>query len=379
MESAARFQSGPGYFGSSTGPAIVKQDSAGVRAVGRIIPSVLITLFSCLLLTGCPSKSSIDTGNTTESPAEQGEKDDHGQTNDQGQAENISVEDIAIFPPQHPLNRDISNDPVDPNSRLILENIGLDVGLFADFGSGLYEGAPIGIPYVTVGRGQATVPITFRGNEYDDNYGDESDQGPFPIPLDAPIEGNGEEDSHVLCIDVENRVLYELYNAEPEGQGWAASSAAMFDLDKVEFRPDGWTSADAAGLPIFPLLVRYPEIAQKGEIDHPIRFTIPRAKIYEGYVHPARHLVSGETGPELLPFGGRLRLKAEFDISGFSETNQIILKALKRYGLILADVGSSMFISGAPDDRWDNDDLRELRKVKVADFEVIKLGAITHR
>ncbi|HFC53425.1 MAG TPA: hypothetical protein ENJ43_03225 [Gammaproteobacteria bacterium] len=285
---------------------------------------------------------------------------------------------MEIFPPEHPLNRDISSDPVDPNSALILENIGLDTGLFCDFGSGTYEGSPIGIPYVVVGDGQKKVPVTFRGNNYDDNYGDESDPGPFPIPLDAPVEGNGEGDAHVISVDVHNRMLYELYNAAQVGDGWQASSAAVFDLKQVSFRTDGWTSADAAGLPIFPLLVRYPEI-EKGEIDHPLRFTILRSKIYEGYVHPARHLVTGGTGPELLPFGGRLRLKADFDISGFSPTNQIILRALKRYGLMLADVGSDMFISGAPHEGWDNDDLRELGRVKVSDFEVIQLGKIKTR
>ncbi len=286
-----------------------------------------------------------------------------------------AAEDITLFPNDHPLNLDISNSPVDPNSMAILQNIGLDNHLFADFGSGLYQGSPIGIPYVAVDGNQPLVPITFRGNDYDNNYGGESDQGPFPIPLDAPIEGNGEGDSHVISVDVENGMLYELYNSDQVGDGFEASSAAVFDLNAVSFRPDGWTSADAAGLPIFPLLVRYPEI-EKGEIDHPIRFTITRSKIYEGYVHPARHLVSGSQSDELLPFGGRLRLRADYDISGFSETNQIILQAMKTYGLILADVGSDMFISGAPHDGWDNDDLRNLRDVTVDNFEVIELGEI---
>ncbi len=286
------------------------------------------------------------------------------------------AENIQLFPANHPLNIDISNSPVDPNSDLILNNIGLDENLFADFGSGLYQGSPIGIPYVVVNDDQPKVPITFRANDYDDNYGGESDQGPFPIPLNAPIEGNGAGDSHVIAVDVENGMLYELYNTDQVGDGFEASSAAVFNLNTVEFRPDGWTSADAAGLPIFPLLVRHPEI-EKGEIDHPIRFTISRNKIYEGYIHPARHLVSGATGNELLPFGGRLRLKADYDISGFSETNQIILRAMKKYGLMLADVGSDMFITGAPNDNWDNDDLRNLQQVLLENFEVIELGQIT--
>ncbi len=289
-----------------------------------------------------------------------------------------SIENIQIFPTTHPLNMNISGSPVDVNSNLILSHIGTEKGLFPDFGSGEWEGAPIGIPYVSVDNNQLKVPITFRGNSYDGNYGSESDQGPFPIPLNAPVEGGGKGDSHVISVNVENGMLYELYNATQVGDGFEASSAAVFDLNKIVFRPDGWTSADAAGLPIFPLLVRYPEI-EKGVIDHPIRFTISRSKIYEGYVHPARHLVSGNASDELLPFGGRLRLKADYDISGFSETNQIILKAMKTYGLMLADVGSDMFISGAPHEKWDNDDLKKLKQVTLDNFEVIALGDITLR
>ena len=281
-----------------------------------------------------------------------------------------SAEQIMIFPASHPLNKDITNDPVDANSSAILNLIGLDRGLFADFGSGTWEGKPIGIPYVVVGADQALVDINYT------DWGDESDPGPFPIPLNAPIEGNGEGDAHVLCIDVVNGMLYELYNSNVNNGGWDASSGAKFNLNVEEYRPAGWTSADAAGLPIFPCLVRYPEI-EKGEIDHAIRFTLARSNIYEGYILPARHLVSGTTNSNQLPFGGKLRLKADFDISGFSGTNQIILSALKKHGLILADVGSSMFISGAPHESWDNDELKELGTVKVSDFEVIELGEIT--
>ncbi|WP_201799527.1 hypothetical protein [Zobellia amurskyensis] len=286
--------------------------------------------------------------------------------------ERSSAENIQIFPANHPLNKEVTNSPVDSHSDIILENIGLNSGLFADFGSGLYNDAPIGIPYTVVDGSQPNVPITFNEN----GYPSESDKGPFPIPLDAPIEGNGKGDSHVISVDVENGMLYELFNSKQVGTGFEVSSAAVFDLNENTFRPDGWTSADAAGLPIFPLLVRYSEI-EKGEIDHPIRFTIPRSKIYEGYIHPARHLVSGNTNDQLLPFGAVLRLKSTFDTSDFSETNKIILQALKKYGLILADVGSNMFISGAPDDNWDNDDLRALRNVTLNNFEVIQMGEIT--
>ena len=285
------------------------------------------------------------------------------------------AETIDLFPGDHLLNQTITSRSVDPNSDAILANIGLNVGLFADFGSGYWEGAPIGIPYVVVGAGQTTFPITYRANDYDENYGDESDPGPYPIPLSAPIEGNGSGDSHVIAVDVEGLVLYELYNASVTSVGWECSSSAKYDLTKNEQRPDGWTSADAAGLPIFPLLVRYEEILT-GTIDHPIRFTITRGRIYQGYVRPANHLVTGEQEDDLLPFGAILRLKSDYDISGFSGTNQVILQAMKDHGLMLADVGSNMFISGAPDERWDNDDLRDLRDVKVSDFEVVEMGEI---
>ncbi len=280
------------------------------------------------------------------------------------------VEKIEIFPANHPLNQDISKADISPNSEKILQNIGLDKGLFADFGSGEWNGAPIGIPYIVVGKNQKPIEINYT------EYGDESDPGPFPIPLTAPVEGNGQGDAHVLCVDIDRGMLYELFSAKAKNNDWNAGSGAKFDLNKIEYRPAGWTSADAAGLPIFPCLVRYPEIKINKEIDHVIRFTLPRNKIYEGYVSPARHLVSGGKAPNLLPFGAKLRLKANFDISGFSKTNQIILKAMKKYGIILADVGSSMYISGAPNENWNNDDLKNLKKVKVSDFDVINFGNI---
>jgi hypothetical protein len=280
-----------------------------------------------------------------------------------------AAEEIQIFPPTHPLNKDISTDLIDPNSDAILSLIGKQTGLFADFGSGTWEGLPIGIPYVVVKANEPMININYG------EYANESDPGPFPIPFSAPIEGNGVGDAQVLCVDVANGMLYELFNSEIKNGAWNAISGAKFNLNKEEYRPAGWTSADAAGLPIFPCLVRYPEIV-KGEIDHAIRFTLARSNIYEGYIKPARHLVSGTTNSNQLPFGGKLRLKADYDISGFSATNQVILKALKKYGLILADVGSSMFISGAPNESWDNDDLKKLQAVKAGDFDVIELGTI---
>ena len=243
----------------------------------------------------------------------------------------------------------------------------------ADFGSGVWEGAPIGIPYVVVCGSQTKYPVTFRGNATDDNYGSESDAGPYAIPLNAPIEGNGVGDKHVIAVDKENKVLYELYNATVNGNHWEASSGAIFDLKTNTLRTEGFTSADAAGLPIFAGLVRYDEIV-KGEIDHPIRFTLEKPNVKPAYISPARHKVNSTGGQYSLPFGARIRLKSSFDISSYSATNQIILKAMKKYGLILADIGSNFYITGSPDDRWNNDDLQKLGRVKGSDFEVVKFN-----
>ncbi|MDR2146682.1 MAG: hypothetical protein LBE91_09530 [Tannerella sp.] len=269
------------------------------------------------------------------------------------------AEDIMIFPADNAWNKDISTSPVHPNSVQILSAYG-GVGLHADFGSG----GAIGIPYVVVCGSQPKIDVTFT------DYGDESDTGPYAIPLDAPIEGNGTGDAHVIAVDKDNGILYELFAASVNNGKWEAASGAIFDLNSNDLRPDGWTSADAAGLPIFPGLVRYEEIL-KGEIDHPIRFTLSLDNVNPSYIAPARHKVNSTGGPNSLPMGARIRLRADYDISGFSVTNQIILTALKKYGLILADIGSNMFITGAPDERWDNDDLQLLQAIKADEFEVI--------
>ncbi len=286
------------------------------------------------------------------------------------------LEDIEIFPSDNPVNRNIADAVVDPRSGAIISLIG-SPSLHADFGSGLYEGLPIGIPFILVCKDQSPLPVTFRGNDYDDNYGNESDPGPYPIPVSAPVEGNGTGDSHVLCADIDNRILYELYNASHGSASWEASSGAMWHLKTNAARTAGWTSADAGGMPILPLLVRYDEVA-KGTIDHAIRFTLNKNKISKAYTAPASHLINGNNSDPAtpVPMGIRIRLKKTFDISGFSATNQVILTAMKNYGLILTDVGSDLFISGAPDDRWDNDDLHELNAVKGSDFEVIQMGEI---
>jgi hypothetical protein len=277
---------------------------------------------------------------------------------------------MMIFPADNAWNQDISASAVDPSSVQILSAYA-GSGVKADFGSGLWDNAPIGIPFVVVCGSQTKVPIVFRSNGYDGNYGDESDPGPYPIPLNAPVEGNGTGDSHVLVVDKDNDMLYELYNASLNGDHWEASSGAVFNLASDALRPDGWTSADAAGLPIFPGLVKYDEVAS-GTIHHAIRFTLASANVKPGYISPATHQVNSKGGQYSIPFGAKIRLKANFDISTYPTNDQVILKALKKYGLILADIGSNMYISGAPDERWNNDELQQLGNVKASDFEVIK-------
>jgi len=289
------------------------------------------------------------------------------------------LEEIAIFPSDNPLNQNISQVSVDGHSDAIISLIGTP-SIKPDFGSGLWEGSPIGIPFILVCKSQSKIPVVFRGNDYDANYGNESDPGPYPIPLSAPIEGNGTGDSHVLAVDLDNKLLYELYNASIGDGSWNASGGAKWDLKINDKRTAGWTSADAAGLPILPLLVRYDEAA-KGTIDHAIRFTLSKSKVTRGYTSPASHLVSGtNSNPDApTPMGLHLRLKSGYDISDFSATNKVILTAMKNYGIILADIGSDFFISGAPDDRWNNDDLNQLKTVKATDFEVVQMGDIVRK
>jgi len=288
------------------------------------------------------------------------------------------IENISIFPADNPWNVDVSNSPVDSRSAAIISLLAQQgPRVKANFGSGLWEGAPIGIPYVPVCATQPRVPITFRANDYDGNYGQESDPGPYPIPLNAPIENNGEDDSHVIAVDIDNRKAYELYNASRTANGWAASSGAIFDLNSNARRPEGWTSADASGMSIFAGLIRHEEV-KKGVIDHAIRFTLRKSKVSPKYVFPASHKVKGGNLSQQAPtpMGMRLRLKANFDLSSYSPKNRIILQAMKKYGIILTDIGSDLFLTGAPDPAWNNSELNQLRNVKATDFEVIKMGAI---
>ena len=291
-------------------------------------------------------------------------------------SDKAKLEELAIFPADNLLNKNISDSPVDTRSDAIISLMG-SPGIHPDFGSGLWDGAPIGIPFILVCKEQAQIPVLFRANSYDNNYGNVSDPGPYPIPLTAPIEGNGAGDSNVLAVDIYNKVLYEMYNASAGAAGWEASGGATWDLKINDTRPVGWTSADASGMPILPLLVRYDEIL-KGTIDHAIRFTLSKAKTMRAYTSPASHISAGDNTDmnAPTPYGMRLRLKAGFDISLYSQTNKVILTAMKNYGLIFSDIGSDFFISGAPDERWDNDDLSKLKKITAGNFEVIQMGEI---
>jgi hypothetical protein len=284
---------------------------------------------------------------------------------------NASLRGKRLFPADNPWNQDVSALPVDPNSANLIAGIGLTTGLHPDFGT-TWNGAPNGIPYVVVSGSQAKVPITFTA------YGDESDPGPYPVPPNAPIEGgaNSTGDRHVIVLDRDNWRLYELYDAAPVNGGlsWRAACGAVFDLNSNSLRPAGWTSADAAGLPIFPGLVRYDEVMELQQITHALRFTVSRSR--KAYVYPATHFASSNTDPNLPPMGMRVRLKASFNISGFSPNIQVILRALKKYGMIVADNGSNWYVSGAPDPRWDDSDLATLSRVKGSDFEVVQMGAI---
>lgn len=273
------------------------------------------------------------------------------------------------FPDDNPWNQDVSALAVDSNSDALIASIGLTTGLHPDFGT-VYEGAPIGIPYTIVSGTQPLVQISkFL-------YDDESDAGPYPIPSNAPIEGGSDSDGdrHVIVIDKDNFILYELYRAFYKDGSWSADSGAIFDLSSNNLRTAGWTSADAAGLPIFPGLVRYDEVVQNGVINHALRFTVQHSR--RAYVSPARHYASSSTSSDLPPMGMRVRLKASFDISSYPANVQVILKALKKYGMFVADNGSNWYISGAPDSRWDDDELSTLRNVKGSDFEVVQMGEV---
>jgi hypothetical protein len=303
----------------------------------------------------------------------------YGTMADASLGDDASLNGDVSFPADNAWNTDISQMPVDPNSANLIASIGLTTGLHPDFGSGTYAGSIIGIPYVVVSSSQAPVIIHLGA------YRSQSDPGPYPVPPGAPIEGykpSGVKfggDRHVLVIDKDSNLLYEMYHAYPQTDGsWNAAAGAIFHLDSDDVRPTakpGWTSADAAGLPIFPGLARYDE-ASTGVIPHALRFTVGVTR--RAYVLPANHFASTQTSHNLPPMGMRVRLKASYQIpANFSTEAKAILQALKTYGMMVADNGSNWYISGAPDDRWNNSQLNsELGQVTGADFEVVKMGTI---
>lgn len=276
-----------------------------------------------------------------------------------------------IFPADNAWNTDISTAPVDSSSATLIASCGASSSLHPDFGT-VYGGAPNGIPYVVVHGNQPTVPVSFQ-------YADESDPGPYPVPPNASIEGgpSGTGDRHVLVVDADDWKLYEMWDATPRsgGTSWTAGSGAIFDLTSNAVRPAGWTSADAAGLPILPGLVRYDEAVLHGAITHALRFTCPSTR--KGYIAPARHDASGDTSRALPPMGMRVRLKSSVDVQSFPPHVQVILRALQHYGMFVADNGSAFYLSGAPDPRWSDDELHTMTALHGSDFEVVRMGPVS--
>ncbi len=270
-----------------------------------------------------------------------------------------------IFPRGSHWNKRVDRLPRHPRSASIVSAVGRSATAHADFGSGLYEGRPIGIPYRVVSGTQKRVPVRFE-------YASESDKGPYPIPPGVPIEGgrSSDGDRHVIVIDRARCRLYELFAAYPQegGRSWRAGSGAIWSLRSNRMRPRHWTSADAAGLPILPGLVRYDEV-RRGHIDHALRITVPRTR--RAFIYPARHFASDSADPDLAAMGQRVRLRRSFDVSRFGPQSRVVLRALKRYGALVADNGSAWYVSGAPAKGWDNDDLRSLGRVRGSDFEVV--------
>lgn len=280
-----------------------------------------------------------------------------------------SLNGFVPFPANNPWRQNIANAPVDGNSANYINAIGAR-NVYANFGAGTYDGNIIGIPY-TVVSGSPFTTINYN------LYGDDSDPAPMPIAISTLLEGSpnpGDGDRHVLVLDRDNCWLYELGGASPQGDGtWQAAVGTVWDLQNYNARPYGWTSTDAAGLPVFPGLVRYDEVAA-GHIDHALRVTLQHTKA--AFVTPATHWAPNSSDPNAAPMGMRMRLKANYDISSFPPQAQVILTAMKNYGVIVADNGSSMFVTGAPDDRWNNDDLSKLKQVPVSAFEVVQSGTV---
>jgi hypothetical protein len=269
-----------------------------------------------------------------------------------------------IFPANNPWNERVDTLPVASDSAQLIASMGLDTGLHPDFGSGLYDGQRIGIPFDVVSKTTPRDRVSF-------DYADESDKVRYPIPSNVHIEGGS--DHHAILVDKSACRLYELFALHRTKSGWAAGSGATWSLRSNHVRPAGWTSADAAGLPIFPGLARYDEVA-RGVIDHALRFTAERTR--RAYIYPARHYASSSNDPSLPPMGLRVRLKANVDISGFPRQARIVLQALKTYGMILADNGSNWYITGAPDPHWSNDALHTIGRITGSDFEVVDTSSL---
>ena len=267
--------------------------------------------------------------------------------------------DCPLFPRSFAINQRVDRLPVATDSDSIVRSIGLDDAMHADFGSGLWEGHPIGIPYDVVSRRTPRSRVTF-------DYASESDRVRYPIPRGVHIEGGS--DHHALLVDRSACRLYELFALERRDGRWTAGSGATWRLRSARMRPAGWTSADAAGLPILPLLARYDEV-RRGRIDHALRVTVSQTR--RAFTWPARHFASDADDPSLPRMGERLRLKASVDISRFPRQARIVLRAMREYGLIVADNGSDWYVSGAPHRRWSNDQLHELHGITGRDFEVV--------
>jgi hypothetical protein len=278
--------------------------------------------------------------------------------------------DCPVFPASSHWNQPVDQLPVHPRSAATVRAIGASDNVHADFGSGRWDGGPIGIPYVVAGRDQPRVSVRFE-------YASGSDRGRYPIPRDAPVEGGRQADGdrHVIVVDRDRCVLHELFAARPVDGGarWRAGSGARWDLRSNRLRPRGWTSADAAGLPILPGLARHDEV-RRGRIDHALRMTVPRTR--RAFVYPARHFASDLTDPNLPAMGQRLRLRRDFDVSPFPPQSRVVLRALKRYGALVADNGSAWYVSGAPSRGWDDDDLHSLHRVRGIDFEVVDTAGL---
>jgi hypothetical protein len=269
-----------------------------------------------------------------------------------------------IFPADNPWNQAITEVPVHADSDAFIDSIGRTSRMHPDFGT-MWQGEPIGIPFAVVPGTTMRYDVTF-------DYADESDPGPYPIPDPVPVEGGG--DRHIIVIDDDACMLYEIFAAEKNGDSWSGGSGAIWDLDTNDLRPEGWTSADAAGLPIFPGLVRYSEVVTDGVIDHALRFTVSRSQ--RGYIWPARHAAGSTTDASAPPMGLRLRMKPGYDCSGFSGETQVICTALKTYGMFVADNGSNWYLSGAPDPRWDDDALNDVKQIPGDAFEVVDTGDV---